>query len=77
MLSCVRWCYVCAQRLFMRKCGYYLPSPMGKGDHVVVDEVYLLTDVRYRKSDFLTQTSSVSLRLPPSPKGKVNTHAFA
>ena len=38
----------------------------------MVDEVYLLTDVRYRKSDFLTKTSSVSLRLPPSPKGKVN-----
>ena len=34
------------------------------------DEVYLLTDVRHRKSDFLPQTSSVSLRLPPLPTGE-------
>ena len=41
------------------------------GGPLAVDEVYFLTAVRYRISDFLTKTSSVSLRLPPSPKGKV------
>ena len=68
--------FVCAMTL--RLCASLVSAwtcvftfPFGEGGPLAVDEVYLLTDVRCRKSDFLTKTSSVSLRLPPSPKGKV------